>query len=561
MSLQEWLTVFPKEHAVGWTVLVLSVVATLGLWLGNIRYRGIGLGIAGVLFAGILLGHHGVKIDPGWLGFIREFGLILFVYTIGIQVGPGFFTSLKKQGLPMNLLAAGIVLSGAVIAVVLGKMAGFDMPLIAGLFSGATTNTPSLGAIQEALRGVPGITHEQSSLPALGYAVAYPFGIFGILLAMLLIRFIFRIDPKAEAVAFLNQQSGPKMQVKRRTVLVGNKQLDGRTIGNIPGMRENEVVVSRLYSVADGFIRNARPEMTIHSGDVLLAVGTPEALDDFVVVVGEKSEMDLLQTNGMLTSQRVLVTSKEVYGRTLRELALSERHEITVTRLTRADTELPASANIRLQFGDLLFIVGEKANIEAAAKVLGNSVKELNHTNFIPVFIGIALGILIGAIPLHIPGVPSAVHLGLAGGPLLVSILLSHIGRVGPVIWYMPPSANLALRELGSVLFLSCVGLNAGGHFVETLMNGSGLQWLMVGAAITFFPLILAGLIARWIMKDNFTNICGLMAGSMTDPPALAFANSITASDAPSVGYATVYPLTMLLRIVVGQLLILYFMR
>ena len=557
---QEWLEEFPKVHAVGWTVLVLSVVATLGLWLGNIKYRGIGLGIAGVLFAGIFLGHLGVEIDDGWLGFIREFGLILFVYTIGIQVGPGFFTSLKKQGLPMNLLAVGIVLTGALIAVVLGKWAGFEMPLIAGLFSGATTNTPSLGAIQEALRNLPSITQAQASLPALGYAVAYPFGIFGILLAMLLIRFGFRIDPKAEAASFLEAQQGPRKKVKRRTVVVRNRQLEGRTIGNIPGMRENEVVVSRIRSVIDGVVRTAQTDLTIHPGDILLAVGTPEALDDFVVVVGEVSEVDLLQTNGLLTSQRVLVTSKAVYGRTLRELELSERHEVTVTRITRADMELPARANIRLQFGDLLFVVGQKANIDAAAKVLGNSVKELNHTNFIPVFIGIALGIVLGSIPLHVPGVPSAVHLGLAGGPLLVSILLSHIGRVGPLIWYMPPSANLALRELGIVLFLSCVGLKAGEHFVETLMNGSGLQWMAVGAAITFIPLLLAGIVARVFMKDNFTNICGLLAGSMTDPPALAFANSITGSDAPAVGYATVYPLTMLLRIVVAQLLIIFFM-
>lgn len=557
--MRTWISQFPLDNPVGWTLLVIASVATLGLWLGNLRWRGLGLGSAGVLFAGIILGHFGVAINPGWQGLFRDFGLILFVYTIGLQVGPGFLNSLKKQGLSMNLLATGIVLAGAAIAVVLGKFGGFDIATTAGLFAGASTNTPALGAIQDALLNLPGITPGRLDLPALGYAVAYPFGIFGILLSMILIRTIFRIDIPRETAEQAVLRHGQVAKLERRTVVVRNAALSGRTVRTIPGIRENGVVVSRILSVSDHLIRNALADTTVREGDILLVVGTKPALDDFTIVVGEISEENLIPSGGLLTSQRVLVTTPDVYGKTLRELALSEKYGITITRLTRGDLELPASGGMRLQFSDLLFIVGEKENVAQAAHALGNSIKELTHTNFIPVFIGIALGILLGSIPLNIPGMPSAVRLGLAGGPLLISILLSHLGRIGPVIWYMPPSANLAIRELGIVLFLACVGLNAGGHFVETLVHGAGVQWLLAGMAITFIPLFLAGIVARVFLKYPFTNICGLLSGSMTDPPALAFANSIVGSDAPAVSYATVYPLTMLLRIVVAQLLILFF--
>jgi len=557
--IHEWLLHFPQNQPVGWTLLVLSGVATLGLWLGKLRWRGLGLGSAGVLFAGILLGHFGVTIDPGWLGLIREFGLILFVYTIGLQVGPGFFNSLKQQGLVLNSLAAGIVLAGALLAILMGKLGGFNMAVTAGLFAGATTNTPALAAIQEALHNLPGIDAGNLSLPALGYAVAYPFGIFGILLTMLLVRAFFRIDVHAEAAELAQRQRGMTPSLERRSVIVRNADLKECAIREIPGIREGGVVVSRILPESGHLLRNAQASTKIHQGDVLLAVGNERALDKFVAVVGEVSQKDLLETGGLITSDRVLVTSKNVYGRSLRELALSQKHDVTITRLTRGDLELPADAAMRLQFGDLLLIVGSKENVSAAAKTLGNSIQELSQTNFIPVFIGIGLGILLGSIPMNLPGMPSAVRLGLAGGPLLVAILLSHLGRVGPVVWYMPPSANLALRELGIILFLGCVGLKAGAHFVGTLVHGPGLQWMAAGMVITFVPLLLAGWAARVFFKQPFTNICGLLSGSMTDPPALAFANSIVGNDSPSVAYATVYPLTMLLRIVVAQVLILAF--
>ena len=556
--MPDWLSHFPRDQPVGWTFLVLAGVATLGLWLGQLRWRGMGLGTAGVLFAGILLGHFGVVIDPGWTGLVRELGLILFVYTIGLQVGPGFFHSLRKQGLALNSLAIGIVLSGAALAVLLGKWAGFNIALTAGLFAGATTNTPALGAVQEALHNLPGAFPSQIALPALGYAVAYPFGIFGILLSMLLLRSFFRIDLRAEAET-ARQKAGTVEKLERRTVVVRNLAIDGRAIRAIPGIHENGVVVSRILPSSGQILENAQADTKIHLGDILLAVGTRHALEDFVCVVGEISSQDLMESAGSLTWQRILVTDRKAYGRTLRELALSQKYDVTITRLTRGDLEIPANGAMRLEFGDQLVVVGAKDHVAAAATALGNSVRELSQTNFIPVFIGIGLGILLGSIPLNVPGIPSAVRLGLAGGPLLVSILLSHLGRIGPVIWYMPPSANLALREFGIILFLSCVGLKAGAHFTESLMSGVGLQWLGVGMVITLLPLLVAGWVGRIFLKQSFTDICGLLAGSMTDPPALAFANSIAGNDAPAIAYATVYPLTMLLRIVVAQMLILLF--
>ena len=555
--MPDWLADFTHAQPIGWTFLAIAAVATLGLWIGQFRWHGVGLGSAGVLFAGIFLGHFGVVIDSGWLGLIRELGLILFVYTIGLQVGPGFFNSLKKQGLELNSLAAGIVLGGGALAVLIGKLAGFNIALTAGIFAGATTNTPALGAVQEAVKNLSNISPEQLAQPALGYAIAYPFGIVGILLSMILLRSVFRIDAAAENVALAKKSGSGKLE--RQAVVVTHPAMNGLPIRDIPRISDGDVIVSRILPATGEGVMNVRADTKIHLGDILLAIGTGAALADFVSVVGELSSQNLLESGGRLTSQRVLVTARKVYGRTLRELALAERFDVTITRLTRGDLELPASGSLRLQFGDMLFIVGSQKNVEDAAQALGNSVQELSHTNFIPVFIGIGLGILVGVIPLTIPGIPSAIRLGLAGGPLIVAILLSHLGRVGPVVWYMPPSANLALRELGIILFLSCVGLKAGGHFVESLMSGVGWQWIGAGAVITLLPLLVAGWIGRAVLKQPFTTLCGVLAGSMTDPPALAFANALAGSDAPAVSYATVYPLTMMLRIVIAQMLVLLF--
>lgn len=559
--MDRWLTQFQASHSVAYALLLLAMVATLGLAIGSVRVRGVGLGVSGVLFAGLLFGHLGFTIEPSLLDFVREFGLILFVYTIGMQVGPGFFTSLRRQGLPLNLMATGIVLLGALLALLIGRLRGFDIALTAGIFAGATTNTPALGAAQEALKGLAGAMAEQQSLPGIGYAVAYPFGILGIILSMLALRALFRVSITREADTFEREQQAGHEPLERVNLRVDNANLDGLTVAQLPSLHELGIVVSRIKRRDHTGVSTARASTTIRHGDVLLAVGQRSRLEEFRLIVGEKSSEDLMEAPGRVTWKRVVVTAKPVLGKTLRELALDHAYGITVTRVSRGAVEMPATPDLRLQFGDTLQVVGQPESMPEATRVLGNSARELSHTNLVPIFVGITLGILAGTYPLHVHGVPAPIRLGLAGGPLIVAILLSNIGRIGPVIWYMPPSANTVLRELGIVLFLACVGIKAGAHFLEVLLRGDGLAWMAAGAIITLAPLLLVGVAARLFGKLNFMSLCGLLAGSMTDPPALAFAYAIGRSDAPSVAYATVYPLTMLLRIVVAQMMVLIFSR
>ncbi|MBC8002903.1 MAG: putative transporter [Opitutaceae bacterium] len=552
-----WLLDLITGNSIAHAVLVLAAAAVIGLAIGSFKIKGIGLGIAGVLFSGLILGHFGVRIEPRVAEFVREFGLILFVYTIGMQVGPGFFASLRKQGLPLNLMAASIVIMGAAIAAAISKWGGVPMAAAVGLFSGGTTNTPSLGAAQEALRSMPNLASDATALPGLGYAVAYPFGIVGIILTMLFIRAIFRVDLKKETAELVNA-NGKQAKLSHLNVLVTNRNLEGKRIGEIPAFDLLGIVISRIkhgdqISIAD-------PQDLVHCDDTLLAIGPSEKLEELRLIVGEISAFDLRTLNSNLVSRRVVVTQKEILGHSVGELNFLESHGVTVTRLTRAEVELSATPGQRVQFGDMLVLVGQDEDITKVAKRLGNSVKQLNHTELIPIFLGIGLGVLLGSIPVAFPGIPAPVKLGLAGGPLLVAIILARIGRVGRLLWYMPINANFAIRELGIVLFLACVGLHSGERFVETLVHGDGLKWMAFAGMITVVPLLVVGLFARLFMKTNFVSICGLLAGSMTDPPALAFANTVSGSDAPSISYATVYPLTMLLRVVCAQLLVLLFL-
>lgn len=556
-----WLNQFQSPESVAYSALLLTLVAVLGLAIGNIRFRGIGLGISGVLFAGILAGHLGFELEPQVLAFARDFGLIVFVYTVGAQVGPGFFTSLRKQGLPLNLMTAAIVFLGAALALLIGWLGKYDIALTAGIFSGATTNTPALGATLEALKSVGDPSPARVALPGIGYAVAYPFGIVGIIAGMLALRAVFRMNVSREAEAFAEEQRAGHERLERMHLRVDNENLDGLTIAQLPGLAELGIAVSRVRHQADRRVRTALPATKIHRGDVLLAVGSPSKLEEFRLIVGETCADDLMEARGRVTFRRVVVTARSVLGKSLRELALDHFHGVTVTRVSRADVELPATPDLRLQFGDTLQIVGQPESMPEAMRALGDSAGELSHTHFVSVFIGIALGILAGTYPFHLHGLAAPIRLGLAGGPLLVSILLSRLGRLGPVIWHVPPTANAALREFGIVLFLACVGIKAGTHFFEVLLRGDGLLWMASGAAITLVPLLVVGIVARAIFKLNFMSLCGLLAGSMTDPPALAFANAIGRSEAPSVAYATVYPLTMLLRIVVAQVMILTLAR
>jgi putative transport protein len=555
-----WIRDMASTQPVAWAVLVLMLVAVVGLALASIKVKGIGIGIAGVLFAGILAGHFGLRIEKEILEFVREFGLILFVFTIGLQLGPGFFASLRQQGLKLNTLAVAVVVIGAGIAVATALLAHVDIAAALGLFSGATTNTPSLGATQQMLKTMPGDMADRAALPALAYAVAYPGGVFGIIAVLLLLRGIFRINPEKEAELFKAQQKKNVEPLERMNLVIENSNLENLALGDVPG-REAGVVVSRIKRANASEVETATEQTRLHKDDIILAVGTRKALDRFRVVIGRESEINLVKAPGRVVSRKIVITRKEVLGKTIEELDLDDVYGVAITRVTRADIEITAVPNLRLQFGDMLQIVGDEKVMGDVAEVLGNSIRALNETNFIPIFIGIAVGVIVGMLPLTIPNMPVPVRLGIAGGPLILAIVLSRIGRIGPLLWYMPANANVAFRELGIVLFLACVGLKAGEKFFETVFTNEGLRWLIGGFAITVIPLLMVGIVARALFKLNFTVISGFLAGSMTDPPALAFANAVCGSDAPSVAYATVYPLTMLLRIVTVQVLVLIFLR
>jgi putative transport protein len=543
-------------------VLVFSLVAALGLGLGSLKVRGIGLGIAGVLFVGIAFSHFGVQVEERTREFARELGLVLFVYSIGLQVGPGFLASLRRNGLRLNALAAAIVLLGVVAALLVRFAGGVEAAAVAGLLSGATTNTPSLAAAQQALKQAvadPVALARAAKLPGLGYAVAYPFGVLGTIAVMLAVRGLFRIALRREAEEFDRGRFAEAPPLARANLEVANPNLVGMPLGRVPFLASSSVVVSRIWQ--DGRLQVPRPETTLQAGDVLLAVGRKEDLDALRVLVGRESDIDLRSVPSAITTRRMIVTRAEATGRTIAELDFLRRFGVQITRVSRAEVELSAVPGFELQYGDTVLAVGEPADIQKVAGELGDSPKTLHYPQLVPMFLGIALGILVGSVPFSLPGVPAPVRLGLAGGPLLVAIALARIGKIGPLVWYLPISANYALRETGIVLFLAAVGLGAGDVFVATIVHGPGLRWMAFGAAVTAGPLLAVSLFARAALRLNYLTICGLLAGSMTDPPALSFATSISGSEAPSVAYATVYPLTMILRVLSAQLLVLYLVR
>ena len=548
-----WLFELHKTQPIAHAIGVLAFVCVIGMAFGSVKFRGIGLGTSGVLFAGILVGHFGEAADHHTLDFVKEFGLILFVFTIGLQLGPGFFAALRQQGVKMNLLAAAVVVLGAAGAPLAGWIAGFDPAAVLGIFSGASTNTPSLGAGTQTLGTMPGIVADRLALPALAYAVTYPTAIIGIIGTLLLLKQIYRIDAVKEAAEFDKKNRQHIDPLERRTLVVTNPNLDGVRLADIPGRIEAGVTVSRVRHGEETLI--ATDATSIHQADRLAVVGTPAALDTFTLVIGQRSDEDLTLTESGITFRRVVVTDRAVLGKSVGQLGLDERFGVAVTRVTRADLEMSAVPGLRLQFGDMLQIVGREEDLEKAAKALGNSLKEMNETHFIPFFIGIAVGIVVGTLPIAFPGLPQPVKLGLAGGPLIVALILGRVGRIGRQVWHMPVNTNLAFREFGIALFFAAVGLNAGAKFFETVFSTTGLQWLVAGVGVTVLPLLAVGIFARSVLKMNFMDLSGLLAGSMTDPPALAFASNIAGSDAPTVGYATVYPLTTLMRILSAQIL------
>ncbi|MFB3905020.1 MAG: putative transporter [Acidobacteriota bacterium] len=553
----DWLVDLFKADSVARTLLVLSLVAVSGLALGNLRIRGVGLGIAGVLFAGLVFGHFGVAIDPEIIEFAREFGLILFVYTIGMQVGPGFLASLRRQGLTLNLLALAVVLLGVILTAGL-IYSGIEAPVAVGLLSGATTNTPSLAAAQQALKSVAGATEATTRLPGVGYAIAYPFGVVGLILVIVVTRAIFRVDPSQEAIRIQEEREAESPPLSTINLEVKNPNLDGLPIQQIPTLSSSGLVISRISRKCG--VEVPRPDAVVHLGDILHAVGPAEKLEELRLVVGTVSKVDLKALPSKLITKRIVVTKNKAVRKSIHELNLTELYGVTVTRVTRAGLEFTAAGHFRLQFGDILMAVGEADAIRRVAEELGDSPEHLDHPHILPIFLGIALGVVLGSFPFYLPGIPASVKLGLAGGPLLTAIILSRVGRMGPLIWYIPVNANLLLREIGITMFLGCVGLRAGEGFLQTLTNGDGMYWMAMAAVVTITPVLVVALVARAFYRMNFLSLCGLLAGSMTDPPALAFARSLADSEAASMSYAAVYPLVMLLRVFAAQVIVLLFL-
>ncbi|MFX1084539.1 MULTISPECIES: putative transporter [Escherichia] len=542
------------------TVSILALVAVVGLFIGNVKFRGIGLGIGGVLFGGIIVGHFvsqaGMTLSSDMLHVIQEFGLILFVYTIGIQVGPGFFASLRVSGLRLNLFAVLIVIIGGLVTAILHKLFDIPLPVVLGIFSGAVTNTPALGAGQQILRDL-GTPMEMVDQMGMSYAMAYPFGICGILFTMWMLRVIFRVNVETEAQQHESSRTNGGALIKTINIRVENPNLHDLAIKDVPILNGDKIICSRLKR--EETLKVPSPDTIIQLGDLLHLVGQPADLHNAQLVIGQEVDTSLSTKGTDLRVERVVVTNENVLGKRIRDLHFKERYDVVISRLNRAGVELVASGDISLQFGDILNLVGRPSAIDAVANVLGNAQQKLQQVQMLPVFIGIGLGVLLGSIPVFVPGFPAALKLGLAGGPLIMALILGRIGSIGKLYWFMPPSANLALRELGIVLFLSVVGLKSGGDFVNTLVNGEGLSWIGYGALITAVPLITVGILARMLAKMNYLTMCGMLAGSMTDPPALAFANNLHPSGAAALSYATVYPLVMFLRIITPQLLAVLF--
>ena len=543
------------------TVSILALVAVVGLFIGNVKFRGIGLGIGGVLFGGIIVGHFvsqaGMTLSSDMLHVIQEFVLILFVYTIGIQVGPGFFASLRVSGLRLNLFAVLIVIIGGLVTAILHKLFDIPLPVVLGIFSGAVTNTPALGAGQQILRDL-GTPMEMVDQMGMSYAMAYPFGICGILFTMWMLRVIFRVNVETEAQQHESSRTNGGALIKTINIRVENPNLHDLAIKDVPILNGDKIICSRLKR--EETLKVPSPDTIIQLGDLLHLVGQPADLHNAQLVIGQEVDTSLSTKGTDLRVERVVVTNENVLGKRIRDLHFKERYDVVISRLNRAGVELVASGDISLQFGDILNLVGRPSAIDAVANVLGNAQQKLQQVQMLPVFIGIGLGVLLGSIPVFVPGFPAALKLGLAGGPLIMALILGRIGSIGKLYWFMPPSANLALRELGIVLFLSVVGLKSGGDFVNTLVNGEGLSWIGYGALITAVPLITVGILARMLAKMNYLTMCGMLAGSMTDPPALAFANNLhPTSGAAALSYATVYPLVMFLRIITPQLLAVLF--
>lgn len=555
-----WINDLLWGEGIGHSILLLSFVIALGIQLGKIKVYGVSLGITWVLFVGIVLGHFGFTINHNVIHFFKEFGLILFVYSVGMQVGPGFFSSFKKGGVTLNVLACGIVLLGVATAIVIHFITGIPMATMVGILSGAVTNTPGLGAAQQTYSDMTGTSDETI---ALGYAVAYPLGVIGIILAIMFIRYAFRVNFDKEVEKLDSEDDKHANEAKPISLIVKNPAICGKSVSELSNLLEHsDFVISRVWRNDNKQIEIASASTILHEDDKIFVITTEQDAETIKAFIGVEIDMERKQwirMESQFVNRRILITKPELNGKRLGQLKLRKLYGINITRINRAGVDLVAMPGLTLQVGDRVNVVGTEAAVSNVEKVLGNSMKRLNEPNLITIFVGIALGIILGSIPIAFPGIPQPVKLGLAGGPLVVAILISRFGYHYKLITYTTQSANLMLREIGITLFLACVGISAGGGFMDTIVNNGGFAWIGYGFLITIIPLLIIGCIGRYFCKINYFTLMGLIAGSTTDPPALAYSNATAGNDAPSVGYATVYPLTMFLRVLTAQLLILFF--
>lgn len=534
-------------------VCLYAFVISLGVLLGKIKFFGVSLGVTFVLFTGILMGHFGFTGEIHILHFLREFGLILFVFCIGLQVGPSFFSSFKKGGMTLNLLAVGIVLLNIVVTLAIYFLANgrVELPMMIGILYGAVTNTPGLGAAQEALNQL-NYTGEPI---ALGYACAYPLGVVGIIGSIIAIRYIFRISFAKEEEQIKTQDADTKHKPHNMHLEVRNESINGKTLMQVKDFLGRPFVCSRMRH--EGHVSIPNHETVFHTGDQLFIVCSEEDAEAITAFIGKEIQVDWEKQDMPMVSRRILVTKSEVNGKKLGSMHFRSMYGVNVTRVNRSGMDLFADPNLILQVGDRVMVVGQQDAVERVAGVLGNQLKRLDTPNIVTIFVGIFLGIVLGSLPIAFPGMPTPVKLGLAGGPLVVAILIGRFGHKLKLVTYTTMSANLMLREIGIVLFLASVGIEAGEHFVQTVVHGDGLLYVGYGFLITVIPLLIIGIVARLYYKVNYFTLMGLIAGSTTDPPALAYANQVSGNDAPSVGYSTVYPLSMFLRIIAGQMILL----
>lgn len=557
-------TLFEGSHAywgggVSHSIFILALVITLGLLLGRVKVKNVSLGLTWVLIVGIIFGYFNLNLNVELLHFLREFGLVLFVYSLGLQVGPGFFASFKKGGLQLNMLVLITIFISIFTAIGVYYATGTPITAIVGILSGAVTNTPGMGAAQQAFFSIKGV---ESPDIATGYALAYPMGVIGVILAFILLRFILRIKPSEEEKAAETGEGQPELlAVRSITLEVTNDRIDNLPVSEVKHIVGRHFMISRIVShdnVNHNAIVNGQTRLHLH--DKLLVVVAPQDIDAVTALIGQPAEVDWSQFEKELISRRIIVTRPELQGKTLVSLDINGNFNATVTRVNRNGMDLVAHPHLRLQLGDRLTVVGSELALSKVDKVLGNQMKRLNYPNLIPIFFGIMLGCLLANLPIPIPGIPTPVRLGLAGGPFIVAILMGYFGPRYHLVTYNTISANMMLREMGINLFLACVGLGAGQDFFRTLINEQGLEWIGYGVIITMVPILLGGIIGRYAFHINYYTLIGVLSGGNTNPPALAYANDRTASDTPSVGYATVYPFAMLLRIISIQILMMIFL-